>query len=106
MYPQELVEMKRSEFSNLIKKNKPRLLEAGWGEENIDEINDRMGLLREKYKNEVGFKAVIDSLNDHSNFQQSWTDPQLQNFGKLKKFCSGLATVMPTTAPVESDSPR
>ena len=101
--PQELVEMKRSEFSNLIRKNKPRLLEAGWGEENIDEIDDQMGLLREKYKNEVGFKAVIDSLNDHSNFQQSWTDPQLQNFGKLKTFCGGLATVMPTTAPVESD---
>ncbi|CAG0902161.1 unnamed protein product, partial [Cyprideis torosa] len=55
---------------------------------------------------EEGFKLAMDALDASSSFNASLNLLVLPDVKDLMEFCGGLATAMPTTAPVESDFSR
>ena len=55
------------------------------------------------YKNVNDFKEAIDNIRPVASFRESWNMEVLPTHDELREYCAGIATGMPTTAPVESD---
>ena len=99
--PQDLVLIRNSEFSVIVRSQKERLL-ARWTLEVIDLIKHEHGELLNAVRCEPALKSTLDSLNGDSSFDESWGVVK-DRFKYLQRFCGGVATVFPGTGQVESD---
>ena len=99
--PQDLVLIRNSEFSAIVRSQKERLL-ARWTLEEIDLIEHEHGVLLNAVRCEPALKSTLDSLNKDSTFDESWGVVK-DRFKHLQRFCGRVATVFPGTSQVESD---
>eukprot|EP00173_Palmaria_palmata_P001374 Plantae.Rhodophyta-Palmaria_palmata.ctg17575.p1 GENE.Plantae.Rhodophyta-Palmaria_palmata.ctg17575~~Plantae.Rhodophyta-Palmaria_palmata.ctg17575.p1 ORF type:complete len:193 (+),score=37.14 Plantae.Rhodophyta-Palmaria_palmata.ctg17575:71-580(+) len=101
--PEELCKMRASALSSVVQFQRPRLLDMGWTEMNIESVeSDHRALLR-AYRDEPAFKDVFDSLsNETSDYDRLWGECA-DRFPNLEAFCGGSASIFPNTSTVESD---
>jgi len=83
-----------------------RLVHAGLDIAGVEKIDELFRQLRLEYRENSGFKQqLVDCHMGNSglaSFAESWK-PLGKEYDELKKFCGGIASVMPTTATVEGD---
>lgn len=102
--PYDLVRTNQVEFMKLVASHKPRLEMSGWDGYSINAIGDQFKTLLDHYERVQTTKDAIDRYNHTKNsFQDAWNDSCPSVFPNLVDFCSGLATLFPNTASVESD---
>lgn len=101
--PHALAKTRAGPFCEFIRANKGRLQNAGWTEEDMEQISTDHQNLRVAYTSERQFKVALDQCTDaETGFEKGWA---LCNgrFEKLKLFAGGLASMFPNTATVEAD---
>ena len=101
--PHALAKTRAGPFCEFIRVNKGRLQNAGWTEEDMEQISTDHQNLRVAYTSERQFKVALDQCTDaETGFEKGWA---LCNgrFEKLKLFAGGLASMFPNTATVEAD---
>ena len=89
-------------ISNIVCEQVERL-EHFFGRSYVNELMVKYQAFEEKYKNDSGFKSVVDNTNNRTNsIQDNWIAFQ-PSYPKLVEFCGGLASMFPGTCPVESE---
>ena len=100
--PHQLVALSGKEFSSQVMKFKD-LLENSIGSTDIHEIEAERNALVNAFHGDGKVENEITNLNElKSDFRDGW-DGFRDAFPRLYRFCSGLATLFPGTASVESD---
>ena len=99
--PHELVKLRGSQFSNIIRQQKDRL-KTRLSEIEIDRLEQEFQEMCLAYQSEDSLKNVLDQCDHKASFRQAW-DFVKGRFNRLETFCGGLATVFPGTSTVESD---
>ena len=75
-----------------------------WSEKDINQITVQHRSLVDAMDVKQDFQLSLRACSSLSIFDDAWELPCLRGrFKKLLEFCGGLATVLPSTASVESD---
>lgn len=102
--PQQLVKLSRSAFVDLIIEHRPRL-ELSFSEADIVRVEKEHAWLCALSDRDDGeLREVLRTLSSTSGFEESWRSFRAQ-LPKLLEFAGGIASVHPTMARVERDTP-
>jgi hypothetical protein len=99
--PKEFASMMPSSFVEVVIRFRSRL-EKVFGECYINALEKEHRSLRDRYIRDPLLKDMLDSMKDTIGYRDAW-EPLQSQFPNLCEFSSGLATIYPGTARVESD---
>ena len=99
--PQELIQMRPFEFSQIILLHKQHL-EMSMSEYDIVKITDEFKQLLNAYQSEEQIKSIINGFDYKTSFEHGWR-PFIDQFPALCAVTGGLASVFPGTSTVEAN---
>eukprot|EP00171_Calliarthron_tuberculosum_P002966 IDg2966t1 len=101
--PHSLAKIRPAKLSELLRGHRGRLEKAGWSATRIDSIERDHRDLQHAYRSERWLKECLDNCSDVStSFDEGWNMCKGQ-FGELREFAGGIASMFPNTATVEAD---
>ena len=106
--PHQILKLRRAEWTANIRKQIPRLDQAGWTEGEIGRLETQHTALLRRYNEDEVFKAAVavdDPTDARLDFEKAWkaVDELGGDAELLKKFCGGMAVAFPNTATMEAD---
>ena len=102
--PLDLCCVHARDFTACLGQQRLRLKQT-FSDEEVEKIDTQFRNLRLAFKEQSGFAEMLQNAQEScavQSFERCW-GPLGNDYGELRRFCGGIASVMPTTASIESD---
>ena len=102
--PVDLCNMNARDFNSALQQQRIRL-RGKFTETEVENIDEEFRSLRLAFREESGLRQALEdneAKTKQASFVECWS-PLGNKYEKLKKYCGGIASVMPGTSSVESD---